>query len=504
MDCNEKLSPFDDDIVSRTAAGNFGIRYLYPMQRMVIGNVLDAAQSREEAGYDNKAFCKQIVLLPTGAGKSFCFLIPALLLDGPTLVIYPLLSLMADQKRRLDSLGIPSAILSGSLDKAVRENEIQKLEKGTARIALATPEFLLGKPLLSRLEKCKIAHVAVDEAHCVGDWGDSFRPAYLRLGAVINFLRPKVTTAFTATASAPVLKRIKEVLFDGEAYIIRGQADRPNIHYSVIRIMNKKKEALRLALTMQKPMIIFCGSRYRAEDMAREIAALLGDDIVKFYHAGMEKDEKKAVESSFFSSKDGILCATCAYGMGVDKSDIRTVLHLEAPMTTEEYMQESGRAGRDGKAASAILLWSHEDTKKFSVYGNESRENRMLLYALSKRCRRQMLLEALGSAEAKETVCTGCDICDNNGKTSALAADGELALAFIKKHRKLYDKNKLSYELIRMFNSKDRDLFSVNVWEHSDVEKVLDGLEQENLIRRCRFPWQGRITDCKEGRKLLE
>ncbi len=499
MEHKENAPVFGDDIVSQAAASAFGIRYLYPMQRLVIANILDAAGTAADG--ESPAFARQIVLLPTGAGKSFCFLVPALLLDGPTLVVYPLLSLMADQKRKLDAAGIPCAVLAGGQGREAREREMRRIEDGTARVIITNPETLRGEQVLARLASLGIAHVAVDEAHCVGDWGDSFRPAYLELGRVIDRLRPRVATAFTATASGPVLERIQEVLFGGEAYVVRGDADRPNIRYSVTNCLNKRKEALRLSATCPRPMIVFCGTRYKAEDMAKELAALHGRESVRFYHAGMEKEERKAVEDWFFSSDGGMLCATCAYGMGVDKGDVRTIVHLESPSTVEEYMQESGRAGRDGKASSAILLWSPDDSRRFSRFAADSREGRMLRYARAGTCRRQILLEALGCTM---TACSGCDVCERGGGESPFAADGSLALSFIRRHRKLYDRDSLSSELIRLYNRAWLPLLHVNVWAHSDVDQVLDALESEGRIRLCRFPWKGRVADCKGPRKLLE
>lgn len=500
MEHQKKQTIFSDDEVSRTAARAFGIPYLYPIQRLVIANILDAAGSgqkatKEDSPVEEAAFSRQVVLLPTGAGKSFCFLIPALLLDGPTLAVYPLLALMADQKRKLDQAGIACTYLAGSQDHAAREAEFRKLEEGKARIIIANPEVLQSEAIQTRLASCGIAHVAVDEAHCVCDWGDSFRPAYLSLGKILDRLAPKVVTAFTATASDPVLSRIKEILFGGEAHVVRGEADRPNISYRVINCLDKKKEALRLSLSCPKPMIIFCGTRYKAEDMAREIAALQGSGpgrrLVRFYHAGMEREEKKRIEADFFSSTNGILCATCAYGMGVDKKDIRTVVHLECPMTVEEYVQESGRAGRDGRKSTAILLWSPVDGRKFFPYGEDSREGKMLRYARAGSCRRQILLETLGAPAA---ACSGCDVCERGGGPAPFASDGMRALEFIRRNRRMYGREALSSRLIQEFNRADRKAFPMNVWEHSDIELILDGLEKEGLVRTCRFPWKGRIT----------
>lgn len=283
---------------------------------------------------------RQIVLLPTGAGKSLCFLTPALLLKGPTLVIYPLLALMADQKRRMDSGGIESVIFRGGQSPQEREENFAKIKKG-AKIIIANPEVLQNKSIVKELAACKIQHIAIDEAHCVSEWGDSFRPAYLTLGKIIEELDCKTVTAFTATASPQVLDRVSQVLFGGQSHIVRSDADRSNIRYNVIYAAAKKRLAFRLAVTEQKPLLIFCGTRAKSEDMARELALYMGCDKVKFYHAGLEKAEKTATEEWFFNKSDAVLCCTCAYGMGVDKKDIKTVIHLESPPTAESYLQVS-------------------------------------------------------------------------------------------------------------------------------------------------------------------
>ena len=367
-----------------------------------------------------------------------------------------------------------------------REECFRQLADG-AKLIIANPEVLQGERLVERLASCRIAHIAIDEAHCVSEWGDSFRPSYLALGELIKKLHAGVVTAFTATASPRVLKRVGEVLFDGTASILRGKADRPNICYHVINCYDKKKEALRLSLTEEKPQLIFCGTRNKAEDMAREIAAYRGDDAVRFYHAGLTRQEKNAIENWFYPKADGILCATVAFGMGVDKKDIRTVIHLEASSTVEAYVQEAGRAGRDHGRANAYLLWSYTDSQTASPFARR--------YAESKTCRRQFLLDELGG---EKVTCSGCDICMRHSP-APFARDAELALSFIRSHRKLYDKGELAEQLIRLFNRTDAALYHAHVWEHSDIDCILGQLTAAGLIRSCRFPWQGKIAASRLG-----
>ena len=304
---DEDDSLYEDDPVAKSAYENFGIRYLFPWQRMVISNIMESYEAiRRNDGVtalmsdaEDDVFCKgrQIVLLPTGAGKSLCFQIPALLLDGPTLVIYPLLALMTDQQRRMEEGSLRSVTFRGCQTEAERAENFRKLKDG-AKIILANPEVLQSKSLVEQLKTVGISHIAIDEAHCVSEWGDSFRPSYLGLGQVIEEINPPVITAFTATASPPVLARVAEILFAGQAHIVRSESDRPNIHYYVRKAAVKKKEALLLAATEQRPMIIFCGTRGKCEDMARELNFCFGRGTAQFYHAGLEKEEKDAVDNT--------------------------------------------------------------------------------------------------------------------------------------------------------------------------------------------------------------
>ena len=541
-DCDE---PDCDDEVLLAAKKAFGISYLYPWQRIVIANILDAASSygtspfgscafsddcvSDESVFDRRAgeevsggvtaaigrlsadsadfgvqvdsaesamlsdvFCtgQQIVLLPTGAGKSLCFLTPALLLPGPTLVLYPLLALMADQKRRMDAAGIQSVVFRGQQSAKERERAFSDIHGG-AKIILANPEVLQNEELVNRLSVCGISHIAIDEAHCVSEWGDSFRPAYLTLGNIIKKLNVRVVTAFTATASPSVLSRVAEVLFDGRAHIVRSESDRPNIHYHVINAFAKKRAAFQLALTEKKPLIIFCGTRRNAEDMARELSLFCGNDNVRFYHAGMEKDEKTSVEQWFFPKKDAILCCTCAFGMGVDKRDIHTVIHLEPSPTAEAYIQEAGRGGRDGSIAKAILLWSPKDRKRSERFLPSARERVLARFAQAGTCRRQILLDALGGEQA---FCDGCDVCERNG-AAPFAQDAERVLDYVRHHRKCFGMHELQVRLLSLMNGQDKAVYGQHVWEQHDIKEILEWLLREKLLRVALWPWSGKV-DC--------
>ena len=508
----------EEDLICATAQNNFGIKYLYPWQRMVIENILQAYECQKQLAefseeerkaflqQEDDSFClgRQIVLLPTGAGKSLCFQIPALLFDGPTLVIYPLLALMTDQQRRMEEGSLRCVVFRGGQSEDEREANFQKImDKSTlgAKIILANPEVLQNQTLVERLCKIGIKHIAIDEAHCVSEWGDSFRPSYLELGKVIEKINPPVITAFTATASPEVLARVSEILFSGQAHVVRSESDRPNIHYYVKNSGAKKKEALFLASKEQRPMIIFCGTRSKTQDMAEELNACFGDGTAKFYHAGLEKPEKDIVEKWFYESKDGILCATCAYGMGVDKKDIKTVVHLEAPQTAEAYIQEAGRGGRDGSIAKAILLWSLADSQKYSIYEKGSRQAAMKAFAETNTCRRQVLLDTLG---AEQAFCHGCDLCEKTAGTEV--SDLDVACKLVKKSRYFYTTEEIEGELERLFNEEAVKKIGMKIWTHADVSEVLSQLLESGEIKKGKILWKNRLfvpSPARHQRHLL-
>ena len=284
------------DEIAAAAFDVFGIKYIYPWQRLAIENIIDAVRygQAEESVCENDGsdypHGNQIILLPTGAGKSLCFQLPSLFFDGATVVIYPLLALMSDQERRIKDAGIECAVLRGGQTEKERADIFQKIENG-AKIIITNPETFTEPGVLAVLKKCRIQHIAIDEAHCVSEWGDSFRPAYRELGKAVKELAAPAVSAFTATASPEVLARISEILFDGAAHIVRSESDRPNIHYYVKKVFAKKQAVLQLAASECRPMIIFCGRRSTAEETARDINLCFGSGTAHFYHAGLERAE---------------------------------------------------------------------------------------------------------------------------------------------------------------------------------------------------------------------
>ena len=471
--------PEPKDPLGEALKNLFGLDYLFPYQRLVISNILEAAQAREKpesAESDRQNTGRQIVILPTGAGKSLCFQFPAMLLSGPTLVIYPILSLMADQERRLNEKGFKPVLLRGGQSAEERKAIWNRLASGESRFIIANPEVLLTPKVMEKLPLLGIVHLVIDEAHCVSEWGESFRPSYLRIGEIIEAIKgdnshDPMVTAFTATASSIVLEKINKYIFCADesrqaqspAQRIVGNPDRSNIFYSCKGVLLRDIAVRDYLAINQRPAIVFCSSRPGTEKLARFLRNSFEDKEIKFYHAGLSKEEKTAVEKWFFPNPHGVLVSTCAYGMGVDKPDIRTVIHRDCPPSVEAYLQESGRAGRDGKESKAILLWGPDDDRRLHLTDtikadtedsnsmskdiSRKRLEDLLYYARNiSSCRRDQLINLLnyeGPKDSPGEVC--CDVCNSSEigqkKVSNNYREEKAIVGFIKRNPRVYTIN---------------------------------------------------------------
>ena len=412
------------DPIGLLAKKKFKLDYLFPFQRLVISNILETAYIKDliienedtanirnildlinsgEISGDSDCRPHQMAVLPTGAGKSLCFMLPVFFLDGITLVIFPLLGLIADQRRRCLEAGIAAEKITGDMDSTAKKEVFGKIENGECRMVLTNPESL-ASPKVQKILTKRIVHIVIDEAHTVSQWGDTFRPAYLKLREILPLLEAPIITAFTATASSHICKRIGEVIFpDKNMHLVNQLPDRPNIHYSVRYPLDKDRELVKIINEENVlPLIIFCSSRTGVEILTQKLREKLNRDNIYFYHAGLSPAEKKKIEEWFFNSNDGILAATCAYGMGVDKSNIRCVVHYDIPTTIEAYLQEAGRGGRDRQPAKAVALIGPGDNGQSPL---------IPLMKSRDKCRRNAYLSMLGE---EADYCPGCDICEND------------------------------------------------------------------------------------------
>ncbi|MCQ2412915.1 MAG: RecQ family ATP-dependent DNA helicase [Sphaerochaetaceae bacterium] len=357
----------------------------------------------------------QIVVLPTGTGKSICFLLPAILCKGITVVVYPLLALMNDQMARLAKADIPCICIRGGQSKEVREDLFKKLGKNV-RILVITAESLQNPYVLQKLRNLSISLFVVDEAHVISQWGKDFRPAYIGLSSVVRELRPHQILAFTATASDRTLKDIRNVLFPTKPLIVSADPDRPNILYGSYPTLNRVKGVIDLVTVCTRPALVFCRTRQDTKTIATYLCMERPEIPVRYYHAGLSPQERETLENWFMDSHDGVLVATSAYGLGMDKGNVRTVIHHSLPQTVEEYLQESGRAGRDGDIAWAWVIVTSDDRLANVPYSP------LVEVFLNNSCRRMTLLKLIGYEKQE---CYGCDVCF---RTQVKDMDGDYAI----------------------------------------------------------------------------
>lgn len=304
-----------------------------------------------------------IAIMPTGAGKSLCYQVPALLFEGITLVISPLISLMQDQVKSLNEAGIHAAFINSSLTEAQISKALSLAAKGTYQIIYAAPERLESAGFMQFARQVKISMVTVDEAHCIFQWGQDFRPSYLKIVEFIDSLavRP-VVSAFTATATKEVKEDIECILKLKDPDVVITGFDRENLYYSVEHVSGKRKDAFVMDYIGKHPDesgIIYCATRKNVDVLYEELFKL-GIPATR-YHAGMNNEERKKSQDDFIYDRAPVIVATNAFGMGIDKSNVRFVIHYNMPQSMENYYQEAGRAGRDGGNARCILLFSAQD-----------------------------------------------------------------------------------------------------------------------------------------------
>jgi ATP-dependent DNA helicase RecQ len=402
---NEIMLVEEKDALKERLKEVFGYSQFRGNQERIIRNLLNGKNT--------------FVIMPTGAGKSLCYQLPAMMHDGLAIVISPLIALMKNQVDQMNAYGVNARFLNSTLSKG----EITRLKKecitGSVKLLYVAPESLNKEETIEFLKKVNVAFVAIDEAHCISEWGHDFRPEYRRIKTMIQSLGDMPVIALTATATPKVQIDIQKNLQMEEADVFMSSFNRKNLYYEVRPKKETKKQLIKfLKDNKGKSGIIYCLSRKKVEEIAR----LLNVNGFKAapYHAGLDPDVRMKNQDDFLNEEVDIICATIAFGMGIDKPDVRFVVHYDVPKSLEGYYQETGRSGRDGLEGHCLMFYSHNDLSKLEKFNKDKpvqeRENSRILlqemeyYAESPVCRRRQLLHYFGE-EFKEKNCGMCDNC---------------------------------------------------------------------------------------------
>lgn len=392
------------ELQNKTLKRYFGYSSFRPLQSDIIQNTLNKKDS--------------LVLMPTGGGKSICFQLPAIIQEGMCVVVSPLISLMKDQVDSLRSNGIESEFLNSSLDYEEQGIIERKCISGLIKILYVSPEKILSGGFMYFLKKLKINLFAIDEAHCISSWGHDFRPEYTKLSILKENFPDTPIMALTATADKLTRRDIIHQLNLDHPQMFVSSFDRPNISLTVLPGQNRIKTITNFIMSRKNSSgIIYCLSRKSCESISQKLR-----DVginARYYHAGLSSEERNEIQESFIKDKTDVICATIAFGMGINKPDVRWVIHYNLPKNLEGYYQEIGRAGRDNLKSEAVLFYTFSDImnikKMIEESGQKELQNakleRMQQYAESMICRRKILINYFG--EAFNENCNNCDVCQN-------------------------------------------------------------------------------------------
>jgi ATP-dependent DNA helicase RecQ len=453
------MSPVD---LSELLKRYFGFDSFRPLQEEIIRAALEGRDA--------------FVLMPTGGGKSLCYQLPALAREGLTVVVSPLIALMKDQVDALQSAGVPATFLNSTLDAAEARRRLAGLYNGEYRLLYVAPERLMLDGMLDRLEQWQTEAIAIDEAHCISEWGHDFRPEYRQI-AELRFRFPKLPfMALTATATdrvrADIVTQLK--LRDPAKFV--ASFDRANLVYRVLPRAQPQRQVLEWVNKQPEDSgIIYCSSRARTE----RLADMLNENGVRAaaYHAGLDKKVRARNQEAFIRDEVRVVCATIAFGMGIDKPDVRFVIHHDLPKNLEGYYQETGRAGRDGLPAECVLLFNASDVAKQTGFIMEKTDEheqmiarnmlqQMVHYSETRDCRRRSLLEYFSETYAEEN-CGACDNCLEPKQTfdGTVAAQKMLSCAFRIREKSGFDFG-LNH-LVEVLTGGDTE--AVRKWGHDQL-----------------------------------
>lgn len=456
----------------------------------------------QAAVIDNLADGRDVLcVMPTGAGKSICYQIPALMVDGITIVISPLISLMKDQVQSLRGKNINAAYINSSLSPRIIGKVYEKVRAGAYKIIYVAPERLTTYSFFNAVKNLKISFVVVDEAHCISKWGHDFRPSYLNITEFIKKLRVRpVIGAFTATATMCVKRDIIDMLSLNDPFIFISSFDRPNLYFEVRHPDDKNSELLSLlADKREKNGIVYCITRKIVDEVFDQLIEH-GYSVTK-YHAGLDDADRARNQEDFILDKKRIMVATNAFGMGINKGNVSFVIHYNMPKDMESYYQEAGRAGRDGNPAACVLLYSEEDiyTNKYLIESSDKRNinvrseyqllDKMVEYSTTEECLRAFILNYFGQAAPER--CGNCSNCLlSNYQMADVTEQAKVVISCLFHLPKNYGKNMLVNILT---GSKDKRIISARLFElpeyaklvgmkRRDVENLVDKLIQSGAV----------------------